>query len=72
MLALIVFVLTLFPSNRQIQMIMVVLAAFIYVIWGLLHHFLNHDLKTKIVIEYILIAGLGISAVFFLLKGAGL
>lgn len=72
MLAMLIFVLILFPSNRQVQMIVVVLTAFIYIIWGLIHHYLNHDLKTRIVIEYIVVGGLGISVIFFLLKGAGL
>ncbi len=72
MLATVVFVATLFPGNKQIQMMLVVFGAFVYVLWGIVHHYINHNLKTKIVIEYILIGGLGISAIFFLLKGSGL
>ena len=56
--------------SKQLQMAIVVLASFFYVVWGLCHHLISHDLSAKIVIEYILIACFGIAAVFFLLKGA--
>ena len=55
--------------NRQLQMAIVVLTTLSYVAFGILHHFLNHDLNTKIVIEYTLIGSLGLSLVFFLMKG---
>lgn len=32
----------------------------IYVVWGILHHFFNKNLKFKIVLEYLLIAGLSV------------
>ena len=55
--------------NRQLQMTIVVLTTFFYVAFGTLHHYINHDLNTKIVIEYTLIGSLGLSLVFFLMKG---
>lgn len=61
--------LTLLVTDRQLQMEIVVLTALFYIVWGILHHFINHDLSMKIVIEYILIGALGLAAVFFLLKG---
>jgi len=64
------FFMALFASpNKQLQMIVVVITTFFYIVWGILHHLLNHDLSVKIVVEYILIGSLGLSAVFFLLKG---
>ncbi len=56
-------------SNKQLQMLIFVLMAFFYVVWGVLHHFINHEITSKIVVEYILIATLGVAIMFFLLKG---
>jgi hypothetical protein len=55
--------------NKQLQMLIFVIMAIFYVIWGVLHHFINHELSTKIVVEYILIGTLVIGIMFFLLKG---
>ena len=55
--------------NKQLQMTVFVILSIFYVIWGLLHHFINHELTTKLVVEYILIASLGIAIMLFLLKG---
>lgn len=38
-----------------------------YVSWGILHHYIHHDIHAKVVIEYVLIGMLGISAVYFTL-----
>ena len=55
--------------NKQLQMLIFVIMAFFYVIWGVLHHLINHELSSKIVVEYILIGTLGVAIMFFLLKG---
>jgi intracellular septation protein A len=55
-------------SSEQGRMTIVVLLAFFYVVWGLLHHYVHHDISTKIVLEYVLVGALGISVIFFLLK----
>lgn len=55
--------------NRELQMTILSLTIFFYVVWGILHHLINHNLSTKIVIEYILVGSLGLSIVFFLLEG---
>ena len=52
----------------QARMVSIVLLAFFYIIWGLLHHYIHHDISTKIVLEYVLIGAFGISVIFFLLK----
>jgi len=59
-----------FSYEARWQMLSILLTGFFYVVWGVLHHFINHDLTLKIVIEYIVIGSLGIALVFFLLKGA--
>lgn len=56
-------------GNKELQMIIFILTTIFYVIWGILHHLLNHDLSSKIVIEYILIGALGISIIFFVFMG---
>lgn len=53
--------------DGALQMAVIVLMSLFYVVWGLLHHFMHHDLHIKIVLEYILIGALGISIVFFIL-----
>lgn len=60
---------SLFSFDKKLQMIIVVITVLFYVVWGILHHLINHDLSIKIVVEYILIGSLGLTAVFFLLKG---
>jgi len=47
----------------------ILLCGIFYVVIGIIHHLLAHDISSKIVLEYVLMATLGISIVFFLLKG---
>ena len=56
--------------NKELQMAMVIITALFYVGWGILHHFINHDITAKIVLEYILMGSLGVTVVLFLLKGS--
>lgn len=55
--------------NRFLQLQLITLTAFFYFLWGILHHSVNHDLVFKTVIEYALIAILGIAISLFMLKG---
>ena len=61
------FLVYLLSPNRGLQILIVVLTTIFYVFWGIVHHFLNHDLHLKIVVEYMLIGILGLSMVFFIL-----
>jgi hypothetical protein len=56
-----------FATNPQAQMMIVLLTSFFYVGFALFHHHLNHDLSAKVVVEYVLIATLGVSLVYFYL-----
>jgi hypothetical protein len=56
-----------FSSHPQTQVMIVMLTSFAYVGFALLHHYMNGDLTVKVVVEYVLIAALGISLVFFYL-----
>jgi hypothetical protein len=55
--------------NKNLQMTLVVLMGVLYVFIGVAHHAINHSLAPKIVVEYTLIAAVGIAASFFVFKG---
>lgn len=55
--------------DKKLQLTVIVLTTIFYVVWGILHHRLHHDLNSKIVIEYILIGSLGLAITLFILKG---
>ncbi|HLD26933.1 MAG TPA: hypothetical protein VJB63_03185 [Patescibacteria group bacterium] len=55
-----VFLLSLFKGESQSQFIIMVFFAITYLAWGIIHHIIHHTFHLKIVIEYILIAALGI------------
>ncbi|MBI2031343.1 MAG: hypothetical protein HYT08_01890 [Candidatus Levybacteria bacterium] len=68
-LALGLFLVVVAAPNKNLQMLIVLLTTLFYAGFGIFHHMVNHDLNGKIVLEYFIIAGFGIAAVFFLLKG---
>lgn len=55
--------------GKGYQLIVVGTIAFCYVLWGIVHHYAHHDITAKIVLEYVLIASLGMVALLFLLQG---
>lgn len=55
--------------GRAFQLTAAVLTAIFYCLWGIVHHYVHHDITAKIVLEYVLIASLGMSVILFLLKG---
>lgn len=57
--------------DRQLQMTSLVMTGILYVIVGIVHHKYHHDVSHKIVVEYVLIAALGI-ILFSLLVTGGL
>lgn len=58
-----------FSPDRNFQLLSVIGVSISYVVIGIIHHLINHDLVAKIVIEYILIAGFGVTASYFIFKG---
>lgn len=56
----------LLAPHKQYQIIAVMLIAFFYMVWSILHQYLHHHLTSKIVIEYVLIGSLGIVLSLFL------
>ncbi|KKQ28569.1 MAG: hypothetical protein US48_C0044G0004 [Candidatus Levybacteria bacterium GW2011_GWA2_37_36] len=65
------FLLAYSSSDRSWQIGVIIAITFFYVLWGIMHHLINHDLHTKIVVEYILIGAFGLTIVFFLLSVNG-
>lgn len=63
------FLIAFNSSDKEFQFQVSVMTAFFYALWGMFHHFINHELTPKIVVEYVLMASLGISLVMFLMKG---
>lgn len=58
---------SLASPNREIQIVVAILTTLLYAFWGIIHHLINHDLHTKIVVEYVLIGILGLAMIFFIL-----
>lgn len=56
-------------GDKILQLNFVILLAILYIVWGLLHHLVHHSMSIKIMIEYIVVALLGIAVVFFILNG---
>ena len=65
------FLLAYSNSDRSFQIGIAIVTTFFYILWGIMHHLLNHDLNVKIVIEYILIGAFGLTVIFFLLSVSG-
>lgn len=63
------FLLTTFAGvSGQLQMVFIMMTAFLYVILGIYHHIREHSISAKVVIEYIIIAMLGISISFYIVS----
>ena len=52
-------------GDSRLQMLMLLLITFSYVIIGILHHYAEHDISAKVVIEYVLIGCLGMAIIVF-------
>lgn len=63
------FLVNAVSPNVLLQLAMVMITGIFYMILGVTHHFANHELTAKIMVEYILIGALGISIVFFIIVG---
>ena len=67
MLAVGFLVIYLSAPNRTLQIAAAILTTISYVFWGIIHHLINHDLHTKIVVEYVLIGILGLTMIVFII-----
>jgi hypothetical protein len=48
------------------QLIVIILTAFLYIIWGIAHHKSYHYISLKIVLEYVLIGLIGMGLMLLL------
>ena len=68
-LSLGLFFIILAAQNKNLQLILVLLTTLFYILFGIAHHLINHDLSIRVMIQYIIIGALGITVIFFFLKG---
>lgn len=54
----------IFSYDRIFQLIITIAVGLSYVTWGIVHHHIHKDLCLSIVVEYILMASVGIAVVF--------
>jgi len=57
----------MFNFNRQVQVWITIGMGCVYVLWGIIYHALRRELYLRIILEYILVAGLACTFVIFLL-----
>lgn len=55
--------------EASLLLLVLYLITFIYVAWGIIHHYLEHDLTVRIVVEYILIGTIAILSSTLAIKG---
>lgn len=56
LVALVAFVVA--AGNSGLQLVIGIVTAIAYVVWGIMHHVLVGDLHKKVVVEYVLIAAI--------------
>lgn len=56
-------------GDKNLILEFVGLFAFAYVVWGVLHHLVHHSVTLRIVVEYIVVALLGVAVIFFIING---
>ncbi len=57
-------------NQKQIQETLIVFLTLCYVGFGIIHHYIHHDLNVKIMIEYTLVGAIGLSVLLFIIEGA--
>lgn len=56
-----------FSYDRIFQIGVSIALAVSYVVWGVVHHYLHRDLHLTVLIEYLVVAALGLVIVFSLI-----
>ena len=54
--------------NVNLQFVVGVVTSVFYVLWGIIHHVLNKDLRKKVVVEYLLIGAIALVLLATILK----
>lgn len=58
---------SLFSYDKIFEVAIAVSVAVAYIAWGIIHHMINKDLYPEVVIEYLVIASLGLVVLFSLI-----
>jgi hypothetical protein len=53
-------------GNASLQATFLIMVAFIYFLWAMVHHYVHHELHPRVVVEYMLIVVLGTILMLFL------
>ncbi len=61
------FAFWVFSYNRALQIVIAVTMAIFYVAWGVIHHAIHKDLHLSTVLEYVVIASLGLIIILSLI-----
>ena len=56
-----------FSYDKMFQLAIAVSVACAYFAWGIIHHYIHRDLYISVLVEYLVIAALGVVIVFSLL-----
>lgn len=61
------FALLSLSGNKEFQITVIIVSGIGYIVWAMLHQYLEHSLTAKIVVEYVLFGTFGIvvSLIFF-------
>jgi len=59
--------LTLFSYDESFQTAIAIATAVAYVFWGIIHHSIHKDLHLETVVEYVVVASLGLIIIFSLI-----
>lgn len=62
-------ILVIYNSGQlSVQMTIIVMTSFLFVVWGILHHTVKHTTSLKVVIEYVLMGMVGMAIAILLVS----
>jgi hypothetical protein len=57
----------IFSYSSYLEAAIAISLALSYVTWGIIHHYLHHDLHFSVFVEYVAVAALGLVIIFSLI-----
>ena len=61
------FTFTLLGGKRDLQFLVGFMSALSYIMWGIIYHVIEHDLYPRVVLEYVLVATVGMVLLYTVL-----
>lgn len=58
---------SLLQGKSDLQLVVGFIASLSYVMWGIIYHVIEHDLYPKVVVEYVLVATIGMALLYTVL-----